>query len=163
QQISFVPDTRLVAVVGGLGEAIGELKAGSGTQTALLSLQSQLVDQVSAASDGALTVLSTKLSNLIKTNLGLPADAFTLNFSIVNATPDGDTVQPTVVAHLNINKSFTGNFPLALDVPDLGPLTVSAGGLIQVTVDGDLDLDFGLNLYSLTPYVMDTSRVRVEA
>ena len=72
-------------------------------------------------------------------------------------------VPAALLVRMDLNKSVTGSYPFGLNLASYGPINVKTGGNINVTVGGTLDLGFGLNLATLTPYVLDTTRAQVFA
>jgi hypothetical protein len=182
QQVSLVTDSRLLSVVDALGPALNALPVRSEggvvaigvdpvVKQDLLDLYQQVTDQVTSRS-----TLGDKLGGLIKKELGLRDDAFTLRLDIVNAVPltlpsppsaggegrvRGYGFQPTILVHLNLQKTVNAIFPFNLTLPNLGPVTVESGGNLSATVGGNLDLDFGFNLATFTPYVLDTTRMQL--
>ena len=106
----------------------------------------------------ALPDLSATLAAIL--NLG---SAGTVTSQIVNANPAGS--EPSLVVHVNWLPHVTRGMSLGtLKMPSgLGPLKFASGSTVDMTVNGDLKLDFGYNTATAAPFLADTSRFNATA
>ncbi len=99
------------------------------------------------------------VGDAIKRRLGLSDDTFQLNIRYADADSLVPGFQGTAIVELDLQKSITKTFEFDFSLPDLGPLTVDSGAELNVTVDANVNLDFGFRLDSFTAYLMDTTQV----
>ncbi len=155
QQVSIVKSSNLVSVASALSSAIDALPAWT-VRSDLRSLDNQVAEQVAGRSD-----LGTKLGNLIKKQLGLLDTDFTLKLNLLNAASSG--FQPAVTVTMTINKQVSADYNLKFRLPDYGFVNFEGNTQVSAAVDGSLTLGFGMNLATLTPYLLKSTQAQVYA
>ena len=132
----------IVASITPLTQAIARLNQ-PGVDVAPLNNVLDLLKQATPA----LPELGPALATIL--NLG---SAGTVTSQIVNANPASS--EPSLVMRVNWLPNVTRGMSLGtLKMPNgLGPLKFSAGSTVNMTVNGDLKLDFGYNTVTATPF-----------
>lgn len=160
QEVSLVRNSSLVAVAAALKNAIAVLpesirsKPTGDNKPSLEQLSLQLQREV-----GGQRTLGEKLSRLISDRLGLP---ITLRFDLVDADENAEGFQAAVLVPMNLQKEISPDIDISV-LPDFGPITLKGHGKVKLSIKGNLDLDFGFNLSSFTPYILDTTRMQLSA
>jgi len=144
------------AAAGALQDAINSLQTLSQPPT-----QSQL-----AALNAVVTSRQSDLPSVqnlgpaISKALGLPANSVTITFANV-AIPTAGTDKALEIK-LHLTPSASTQVSLAgLSGTNLGPLALMGGGTINVAVGGTLELDFGYDLVSNTPFLLNSTTAGV--
>ena len=143
----------IVASITPLTQAIARLNQ-PGVDVAPLNNVLNLLKQATPALPEFGPALATIL------NLG---SAGTVTSQFVNANPSGS--EPSLVMRVNWLPNVTRGMSLGtLKMPNgLGPLKFAAGSTVNMTVNGDLKLDFGYNTVTGTPFLADTSHFNATA
>ncbi len=92
--------------------------------------------------------------------LGLPAGSVTVTFAKVPSLNNDQAIE--ILLHLTPTASQT----LSLDnlsIPGVGLLTFASGGTVVATVGGSLELDFGYDMTSNTPFRLPTTAATLTA
>ena len=157
QVLTFVSTGQMVAAITALSNRVTELKTSPTTIAGIVAF----ADATKALNEmiGSRTTIGKIIGDAIKSKLNLPDNAFTLTIDFVDASSTQVGFQAAARVFLNINKTITKTLGFDLDVPDLGPVTVTTGGNVDFTVTGNLDLDFGFRFDTFTPYLFKTTNL----
>ncbi len=96
--------------------------------------------------------------------LGLSAPS-TLMLEFVDARPENPGIfERALVVRLHLEPDTAPiTVPLNLSLEDFGPVRFDAGGVLEATLGGHVDLDFGFNFSTTTPFILDSSELAVTA
>ena len=138
-----IPDDKLAPVL----ERLAELEDASSSRS---NLGEKLAKVVREAIDPEGTVLTE--------------DTFTLDLLFTDADNNGaNGYQPAANVLLHIEPSITEQVGFDFDIPDLGPLTIETETMVDFTVGGTLDLNFGFDFSTFTPYLLDSTKFELSA
>jgi hypothetical protein len=120
-------------------------------------------DFVTTALSSALTTIQSFIPSLnsletrLETMLGLAPSALSLTMEDFG----GDRA---VVIRLNLAASYHSTVPLDFSIEgSVIPISLDGAGDLAVDADFNLELDFGFNLATLTPFLLDTSSIAGDA
>ena len=155
-ELEFVESSGLVASLSSLQSVVSDLEAAGIEIDAIQGLVSELTGGVVSTEN-----LGDFLTDLISEELGLPV---TVGVDFIDADSATDGFQATLKLELGIEaptEPITTGFDLALG--DFGPVTLAAGGDVEVDFGGSIDLDVGFNFANLTPYIFDSTQFSLTA
>ncbi len=157
QVLSFVSAGNVNTTIGEFHQVVSELPEMGGREE-LVGLVDQLKDSIATGSG-----LGKYIEGLIEGALGIEEDLFSLDLSFVDANSNTEGLQPAVLIEIGLQKEIRQELDFDFAVPDLGPITVESGAKLEFEVGGKLDLDFGFNFDSFTPYILDTTKLELTA
>ncbi len=124
-----------------------------------LAAKAALLPSITAITGFAPTLSS--LSGKIESLLGLSPGSLTLETADVNDSPS--ITEQAIIAHIHLNKTLAPtDFPLNVKL-DGGsiPVSLDSSGKVTVSASADLQLDFGVNLSTGSPFLLDTTAATV--
>ena len=172
-----VPKDQLIAITDDLQNAISQsMQTAAGLAGALVATAASLSDEIqtletSGIDASALTMFSSaltqiqnavpslqNLSSTIAAALGISAPS-TLSLTVVTATSPTGTQDQDLEVMLDLKPTYSnmvnvGNLGLG---GSLGPLTVSSGGMVNVTIAGNAEIDFGFDITNPGVFLLDTT------
>ena len=158
QEIRFLPVSKMSITLARLQQTIAATSVSTTGRSDLLNKVDEIRSLVVSAN-----TLGDFVGDILKDELGLPQDAFNLVLDFVDADDNAAGFQPTAIVGLDISKSVTEQVGFDFELPDLGPITASTDAMIDFTVGGDLDLDFGFRFDTFTPYLLPSTQVSLSA
>ncbi len=156
QQLTFVSTGQLVAAATRLRNTVASIPVTTEGQAAMLAKVGEIQDSIASRSS-----LGKIIGDAIKKQLNLPANAFTIAIDFQDADAALAGFQATAIVKIDIDKTVTKSYGFDFNLPDLGPIDVTTGGSIAVSVGGHLDLDFGFRFGTFTPYLLSTTGVQL--
>ncbi len=172
-----VPKDQLIAITDDLQNAISQsMQTAAGLAGALVATAASLSEEIqtletSGVDASALTMFSSaltqiqnavpslqSLSSTIANALGISAPS-TLSLNVVTATSPMGTQDQDLEVMLDLKPTYSnmvnvGNLGLGAS---LGPLTVSSGGMVNVTIGGNAEIDFGFDITNPGVFLLDTT------